>query len=266
MDWLDATVTRDEAEKLLLRILGDFEEAKEDESQTEVLVEALADPGHVHATLTKAGPSLPRALHVGQLVRLADILSVIALRGGDIGTLALDIIDHAYVEVEKWLAAHAPEMPSSALGSQRRIVEDNVHRHRPHLLIEERQEYRRWRESPPGEQLWVGAGRIAWRLLGYWGSCVIRGDEPALVPLRDEFDEPLFLVDIGQPHTAAVWACLHDRLDTAFIEAPKVDARRLQREVARQIQSATLRRFLEEQARTAPPERQRAIHRLLQSR
>jgi hypothetical protein len=227
-DWTEHSVTRDAAERTLLRWLGDLE-AERDPTD---LLAALADADAVHRTLAGAGPGKPLALLVCQHLRLVDILSVFALGGGGLADTCLAVIDHCHAELAK-LAPPGRDFPKDALGSPTRLLVDNHHRRFRADLDRERQAYAAWRSAAPPARVWHGADLLALRLLGYMTPAVHHADRPDLGWIHDRTDDPIFWLADAIPEIVTVWFALHQRLYTTFIDARSFDCDRAEADALR---------------------------------
>lgn len=256
MKRLDQGATRDSLERLLLGWLDDYEASREALDLEHHLTERADD---VRSALAEAGAAPPVTLRASGLLRLIDLLSVVALPDGPASRLAVEVIVVCYGEIAK-LAVPDGSLPASAVGAREVLVRGSAFRATWPALSEERARYQAWCESDAARWTWLGAGLVAGHLTAYGERLLERRDSCDLGVLVELTADPLFDLHLDAPEGIAAWVALHEAGVRVFREYAGFDVHAFRADTLRRARAAAggeagraaCRTWLQEQIALAP--------------
>lgn len=206
MESFDQEATRASLERLLLGWLEDYDASRE---ALGLLRHVTERADEVRSALVEVGAAPPVTLRASGLLRLIDLLTVVALPDGPASRLAVEVIDVCYGEIAR-LAAPDGSLPASAVGARERLVRGSAFRATWPALSQERARYQAWRQADAARWTWLGAGLVAGHLTAYEERLLERGEVCDLGVLAELTEDPLFDLDLGAPERIAAWVALHE--------------------------------------------------------
>lgn len=206
MERFDRGEARDSLERLLLGWLEDYDASREALDLVRHLTERADD---VRSALAEAGAAPPVTLRASGLLRLIDLLSVVALPDGTASRLAVEVVDACYGEIAR-LAAPDGSLPASAAGARQELVRGSAFRATWPALSQERARYQAWGQSDAARWTWLGAALVAGHLTAYAERLLDRGEVCDLGVLAELTEDPLFDLELGAPERIAAWVALYE--------------------------------------------------------